>query len=52
MIWVNSFSKAQSGDLLEILEEINDLGQLVFQAQSEDLLEIPEELIDLGQLVF
>ena len=30
MIWVNLFFTAQSEDLLEILEEINDPGQLVF----------------------
>ena len=30
MIWVSMLFKAQSTDLLEILEEINDLGQPVF----------------------
>ena len=30
MIWGNLFFQAQSEDLLEILEELNDLGQLVF----------------------
>ena len=40
MIWVNLFFTAQSADLLEILEEINDLGQPVVKAQSAVLLEI------------
>ena len=52
MIWVSLFFQAQSADLQEILEEINDLGQHVFQAQSADLLEILMEINDLGQPVF
>ena len=52
MIWVSLFFRAQSADLPEILEEINDLGQHVFQAHSADLLEIIQEIKDLGHFFF